>query len=101
MHRRSDRNIDLCFAFGIYALRLSFTNDLADTVFWAVGYFAYCVLAASSLRIPVRLVRYMVLIIAALPMAGGYVLGTVGILGLGFVVHDSTARPEREQEWNF
>jgi hypothetical protein len=83
----------LCFAFGAALLRLSFTDVLANFVCVAVLYFAYCFVAASCLQIPFRAVRYLALVAAALPICVGYGLGTIGVLGLGWIVMDYAEPP--------
>jgi hypothetical protein len=88
----------LIFAFAVDALKLNFTSTLANIVLLAVGYCAYYVLAASSLQIKTRLVRYLVLFVAALPIAAGYVLATIGGLGLAFIIGDYTAAPNHVEE---
>lgn len=71
-------------------LDASFVWPEANILVLCVAYSAYCFLAFSSLRIKRKLVRYSVLLIAASPIALGYLLGTVGALGLGFIVADVT-----------
>lgn len=65
---------------------------------WTLGaaYFAYCFLAFGVGRLPLRgMARSSALIIGALPVAYGYVLGSVGLLGLLFMV-GSYANPPKE-----
>jgi hypothetical protein len=88
----------LLFAFGVALVRLSFTNVLANFVCVAVLYFTYCFFAASCLQIRFRAVRYLALIASALPICVGYVLGTIGALGLGFIVMDYARAPEHTEQ---
>lgn len=65
---------------------------------WALGatYFAYCLLVFGIGRLPVGgLLRNTALIIAVLPIAFGYFLSTVGLLGVMFAV-GAYASPSKE-----
>jgi hypothetical protein len=86
------------FAFGVMLFRLSFANSLANFVCVAVVYLAYCFLAASCLQIPFRVVRYLALAITSLPICFGYVLGTVGVLGLMAIMGDYERPPEHTEQ---
>jgi hypothetical protein len=83
----------IMFIFGF-----RFTNPLIS-IFWLAGsYFLYCLLAASTLQIKFKPLRYLVLIVAALPICLGYILGTVGLLGLFFIVGDMVRPPDQTEE---
>ncbi|MFG6486381.1 hypothetical protein ACG04R_06845 [Roseateles sp. BYS78W] len=74
-------------------LDVSFTSVTANTVCWSAAYFSYCFLAISAWRLRRLAVRIPVLMVAALPVAVGYLLGTVGMLGLMFILDDYTRPP--------
>lgn len=64
----------------------------------AVAYFAYCFLAFGIGRLPLPgMVRSSALVVAALPIAFGYFLGSVGALGLLFMA-GSYANPSKETQ---
>jgi hypothetical protein len=88
----------LCFAIGLSVSRLSFTNVWVNVVFAAICYFAYCFLAASCWQISRNAVRYIVGIVATLPIGVGYLLGTFGALGLGWIVSDYASPPHRVEQ---
>lgn len=72
-----------------------FTDPLIG-IFWLAGsYFVYCLLVVSTLQIKFKPLRYLVLIVAALPIFLGYVLGTVGLLGLFFIMGDMARSPDQ------
>jgi hypothetical protein len=88
----------LCLALGVAALGLSFTNVFANFVGVAVVFIAYYFLAASCLQIPFRVIRYLALTVAILPICFGYVLGTIGMLGLVWMVMDYTEPPQHAEQ---
>lgn len=71
----------------------SFVFAEANILALCVVYFAYCFLAFSCLRIRQQLLRRITFLIASAPIALGYVLGTIGVMGLGFIVADATRPP--------
>jgi hypothetical protein len=83
----------LCFAIGLSVSRLSFANVWANVVLAAICYLAYCFLAASCWQISRNGLRYIVGIVTALPIGVGYLLGTIGALGLGWIVSDHASPP--------
>jgi len=87
----------LVFGLGAAILRLSFTDVLANFICVAVVYFSYCFLVASCLLIPIRAVRYLAFVATPLPICVGYVLGTVGVLGLGWIVMDYARAPDHTE----
>lgn len=83
----------LCLAFGLAALRLTFTNVWANVALWTVTYFAYCFLAAWCWHIPRKTIRYLAAFVTALPICVGYIVGTIGFLALGLLVSDNASPP--------
>lgn len=79
---------------GFTLLSTSFTSTLANVACISFAYLAYCFLAASCWKIRLLALRIPALIVAAVPIGVGYVLGTVGVLGLAFVVGDYS-RPSK------
>lgn len=77
------------------AIALDASFVWADANIWTlcVAYLGYCFLAFSCMRIKWKLVRYAVSLLAVVPIALGYVLGTIGMLGLGFIIGDLTQPP--------
>jgi hypothetical protein len=63
-----------------------------------MAYFAYSFLAVSCLRIPAKAVRVLTFGIAIIPIGFGFILSTIGVLGLAFIVGDLTRPPERVEE---
>jgi|ERR1700722_15064485 hypothetical protein len=90
--------LTLLFAFSVVTLRLSFTSALANFVCVAVVLLIYYFIVASCLQIPFRAVRYLTFIVTILPICFGYLLGTVGVLGLGWIVMDYTRPPEHTEQ---
>jgi hypothetical protein len=66
----------------------SFTATLANFAGFVIAYSIYCFLGISCWRIRLLAVRIPVIVIAVLPLVAGYALGTVGVLGLGWIVAD-------------
>jgi hypothetical protein len=77
---------------------VGFTVRAANVLGWTLGYWSYCFLAASCLLIPSKVARIAALVIAAIPMLMGYVLGTVGVLGLAFILGDYTREPDHTEQ---
>lgn len=75
-----------------------FVPLMANILSLGAGYFAYCFLAfgIGRLRLP-GMVRSSALIVGALPIAFGYFLGSIGLLGLMFMV-GSYANPSKETQ---
>jgi len=85
----------LCIPLVFYALTdWSLGGIKSDTVLIALAYFAYCGLVAVSLNIHNLKLRLPVFLIGLIPVLLGYILATVGALGLAFVVGDCV--PEQE-----
>lgn len=77
--------------------RVSFKWGVANVI-WLLGcYLAYCLVVASCLQLRKRLLRWLALPILAVPIALGYVIATIGSLGLGFIFFDAIAEPEYSQ----
>ncbi len=78
---------------GVILLKISLSLAIANVVVGVLAYSAYCFLAASCWLIPKKIVRIFAIIITLLPIGFGYVLGAVGILGVGFVLDDFMRPP--------
>jgi hypothetical protein len=75
---------------------IRFVPLIANIWTLAAAYFAYCFLVFCIARLPLRgMARASAMIIGALPIAFGYFLGSVGLLGLMFVI-GSYAKPPEE-----
>lgn len=83
---------------GFAFLGVSSISTATNTICLAVAYFSYCFLAISTWRLRPRILRIPALVVAALPIAVGYMLGTVGILALMFIVGDYTRPPFQATE---
>jgi hypothetical protein len=77
---------------------LGFTLRAANVLCWTLGYWLYCFLAASCLLIPSKIARIVALVVAAIPILIGYVLDTVGVLGLGFILEDYSRAPDHTEQ---
>ena len=83
---------------GSTIIGLGFTLLAANVLCWTLGYWAYCFLAASCLLIPSEIARIAALVVTAIPILIGYVLGTVGALGLAFILGDVTETPYHTEQ---
>lgn len=72
---------------------ISFTMQGVNVVAVALAYFSFCYLAVSSWKIRNKLSRFVVMALAAIPIGAGYMLGSVGLLALMFMVGDYTNPP--------
>jgi hypothetical protein len=88
----------LVFILGAAALGFSFKDVLSNFAAFMVAYAAYCFLAVSCLRIPSLFLRIPAFILAAIPVAFGYMLCTIGVFGLMFMVGDYTNPPRRIEQ---
>lgn len=82
----------------LFLLGISFTNVLINIIWLAASYFFYCIFIASTWQLKFKPARYFALIIGSLPICLGYVLGTVGVLGLFFIVGDMVEPPEHTEQ---
>lgn len=83
----------VCCWFGV-----SLVSTTANAICLAATYVAYCFLAISAWRLRQLILRVLTLLVAALPIAVGYVLASVGMLGLMFIVGDYTRPPLQNTE---
>jgi hypothetical protein len=88
----------LLLLWGIGLAGISFTEPVFNGASLVAGYFAYCFLASVCWLIPNIVVRIIALVIAAIPVVFGYLLSTIGILALMFVVGDYTRPPDRVEQ---
>jgi hypothetical protein len=80
------------------SLGFSFRNVLLNIAFFAIAYGAYCFLANCCWRIRYLPLRIVALLCAAVPICAGYLVGTIGILGLAFIVGDYTRAPYNTEQ---
>lgn len=81
----------LAFVIWSAFAQISFMSTHANLVAWVGAYMAHGYLAASAWRISHRWVRVAALVTMHIPIAIGYLVGTIGLLGLAFIVADETA----------
>lgn len=89
--------IIFCAILCCMILGLSLTKNYDNFLCFDVGFISYCFWAASCVRIRSVYRRVVALILASLPIFFGYLLGTVGILGLAFEIDDDTETPDSVQ----
>jgi hypothetical protein len=75
-----------------YWLNIAFAAPTLNLSVLLLGYFAYTFVAASSLRFKATAWRVLGTTLLALPVLAGYLIATVGVLGLMFIL-DDIARP--------
>jgi hypothetical protein len=88
----------LLLYFAVACSGLSFVVPWVNLACFVAAYFAYCFLAMVCLRIQARLVRIPSFLVAIVPIGVGYLLSTIGILGLMFIVGDYTRLPDRVEQ---
>jgi hypothetical protein len=76
----------------------SLRNVLLNIASFAVAYGAYCFLAACCWRIRSLPLRILALVFVVIPICVGYLAGTIGALGLMFVVGDYTRPPNQIEQ---
>jgi hypothetical protein len=76
---------------------IGFIFPLVSILWFFVGYFTYCFFAAFCFRIKRKALRFLSLVILAVPIVLGYALATVGRLGLMFILADVLAKPSYSQ----
>lgn len=87
----------------IAAIALALAGDTrfvwpqANILALCAAYAAYCLLAFSCLRLASKPLRVAAMAVAALPIAAGYVVGTIGFMGLGLIIADVTQPPTKVQ----
>ncbi len=79
-------------------LGFSFKNVLLNFVSFAIAYGAYCFLAICCWRIAFLPLRILAVFCTAIPVCLGYVMCTIGLLGLMFIVGDYTRDPHRLEQ---
>ena len=72
---------------------LSFAVTLLNVAAVCAAYVAYVLLVLAAFRIRPAPIGWLVGVAGTLPIAGGYVLGTVGLLALAFIIGDFVYDP--------
>jgi hypothetical protein len=76
-----------------FCLKFSFRSPAAN-IDWLLGvYFACAFIAFSNRHLRPAVLKIAVTIVAALPVFSGYVLATVGMLGLASMLNDASRAP--------
>lgn len=78
---------------GAARLDVSFMSTPVNVACLAAAYLAYVFLAASFWLVKPLILRVPALVIAAVPVLAGYMMGTVGLLGLAFIIGDYANPP--------
>lgn len=78
---------------GVAAFGISFTESTVNFLCVAAAYFSYCYLVVSCWYIRIKAIRILAVLVLAIPIVIGYLLGTIGGLALGWIVMDFTAPP--------
>lgn len=76
-------------------LGFGFQAPIVNLAFVAISYLAFCYVVASCLRLRLKYIRISALALLSTPIFFGYVLATIGFLGLGWIVGDVVAAPYR------
>jgi hypothetical protein len=69
-----------------------------NLIFWAAAYLSFSILASSTWTLTNKLIRFPLGIAAYLAFVPGYLLGTVGLLGLVFILGDYLSPPQIEEQ---
>lgn len=77
------------FVIFVTVLGLSIRSYKANLVLHGFTYLCFCVLALSAFRLKPRVLGVSLGILGSLPLMVGLLLGTVGILGIAFIIGDS------------
>jgi hypothetical protein len=79
-------------------LRIGFLSAFANVAAIMMAYLAYSFFVASCWAIREKILRFIVIAIGLVPIGFGYMLGTIGALGLGFIVGDLTSKPIKTEQ---
>lgn len=80
------------------ALGFSFRGATPNVAAFIIAYGAYCFLAFACWQIRFLPLRLLALAVGVLPIIAGYALGTVGMLGLLFIIGDYARPPVRTEQ---
>jgi hypothetical protein len=79
-----------------FVLKISFSIPFANFIWLIITYFSYCYASLYLCwKIHQKVIRFIVLGSAAIPVCFGYVLSTIGVLGLMFIVGDYVRPPNQ------
>ena len=87
-----------------YTLRIfgiSIIGDMPDFIMLSLTYFAYSVLVFWILLIPKKIIKIPVFIVGLLPILFGYILSTIGTLGLMMILAELETTNVKTLEDNF
>lgn len=76
-------------------LNITFTATPANIIFFSIAYLAYCFLAAACWQIRLLPIRIFVLIVAAVPIGVGYMIGTLGFFSIPWFLVDGYRQPTK------
>lgn len=79
---------------------IRFTHQTANVLAFILAYFSYCYLAVSAWLIRNKFIRFATMALACIPMAMGYLLATLGLLALVFIVGEWVSPPVQIQRMN-
>ena len=79
-------------------IRIRFTSVYLNIFTFTLAYLAYCFLVASTWRIESKLIRFVSVAVMHIPIAIGYVLGTIGFLGLILIVMQETEPSQKTEQ---
>ncbi len=80
---------------------LSFTGNIADWVIICFTYFSYCYIVFSSLFLKQPLLKIITITLGSFIISIGYLLGTIGIIGLAFITGDYEIDHTKELKKNY
>ncbi len=78
--------------------RFSFVDQVTNVYWLLFCYALYCFIAISCLLIKAELLRTAMLLITVLPICVGYLLATIGLLVLMFMIGDQVDEPQRIEQ---
>lgn len=70
----------------LIAFDISIIGDMPDLIMLSLTYLTYSILVFRILLIPNKIIKIPVFIVGLLPMLFGYIISTVGVLGLMLII---------------
>lgn len=78
--------------------KISLASILVNLIFLSAAYLSFCFLAASTFTARPIFIRIPLVVATYIPIIIGYILTTIGVLGLMFIMGDYTNAPKEAKQ---
>ena len=91
----------LIIYYGLRIFDISIIGDMSDIIMLSLTYFTYAALVFWTLLIPKKIIKILILIVGLFPILVGYILSTIGFLGLMMILAELETTNNKNLTDNF